>query len=115
MNQLAPTGVKQLSRVSVCALAMIALASCSPGPTPPPTFSVPSFTPAHDLPSAPHATETDVPSANPPAVPSPVGAIPISPGPVIDVKSLDLLVPLAEIGLEAGGLAWSPDGHTLAV
>jgi len=108
------------------ALLIVAAAGCAAAP---PTLTIPAFTPtsamirlppvtaAPTLAATGEATATADPASAAPGVPTPVtdGTVPIVPGPVIDAGNLDLLVPLAEIPMEGGGVAWSPDGQTLAV
>ena len=117
--------------ILLCVGMLVALSGCARQPT----LTMPAFTPTRGmilLPS-PIPTETDAPTAESaatveasttaeptaalPGQPTPVrdGTVPLVPGPVIDVNNVDLLVPLAEIPMEGGGVAWSPDGRTLAV
>ncbi len=120
---------KRLQPAILLCVGMLSLVASS-GCAGQPTLTMPSFTPTRGmilLPS-PIPTETDVPTAESaatveastaalPGQPTPVrdGTVPVVPGPVIDVNNVDLLVPLAEIPMEGGGVAWSPDGRTLAV
>lgn len=116
MNQRAIIRGVRFAMGSLCALACIAVAGCaSQSPSPPPTLAVPTFTPSIEPTSRPQITPSPETPSESSTIPAPVGTLPIPLGPVLDVNHLDLLVPLAEIPQEGGGLAWSPDSQTLAV
>jgi WD40 repeat protein len=99
---------------------VLAVAGCAPAP---PTITIPTWTPTSAMIRLPEVTETPEPAATAeamptaPANPTPVsdGTVPIVPGPVLGLDNLGQLVLLAEIPMEGGGLAWSPDGQLLAV
>jgi WD40 repeat protein len=111
-------------RIAVLLLALV-IPACAGPPVVPGTIVIGTWTPSAPptgtlAPTTP-AVATGIPSSSvtpttePSVTPNGMGALPVVPGPTIESDNLLRVVSLADVRLEGGKVAWSPDGLSLAV
>lgn len=114
MDRKTSRNLGRVARPLLASFVAVFAFSCARQPTPSPTLAVPVLTPTIPPPTpTPSIAPTQTRAPSP--APTITGSMPVSPGAGIAPVNVAQLVSLAEVPVEGGQLAWSPDGTLLAI